>query len=673
MKNIPQSQDQRYHEEETGSLACQLLEIDDRRPVDPLVPIPQIEPNTLAEMVKEHGGKISGGQWNFSCPACHAPSSWRACERVWHCRCGDHSLPHLVEKLRALDRTSGAPAFTTASRTSKTPQSVAKLISDDQSSKTQARSVEEIKFTSDAKRQTDCDSFQSSAKDVGDILLCAPSDEKDTNSGETESDATCSVQIERVFLDAGPQVIRRPVCLIEGRSYAVTWVWPNITTQGWAHTAPCQVVLSQNGLFTDVGFSGASPLETLPISIALSQPPPLDRIWSGHGVNRWLAGQRPHPARVFGQIVDVVDRFIDFDRSLAEQSTMCELVGCFVLSTYLLDAFNVAGYLWPNGERGCGKSNLLALITEMGYLGTMILAGGSYATIRDLADYGACLAFDDCERIMERSADPDKRALLLAGNRRGVSVTVKEPTRNRKWTTRYVNAYCPRLFSAIQLPDPVLASRSITVPLVRSADPIRANANPLDHSMWPHDRRRLVDDLWAIGLNHLPELPSYDTKLAQRARLNGRNLEPWRSILAVALWLQEAYQVPELFDRIEQLSHDYQKERSSLELTDVTRLLIVALQELFSCQDAVTAVPAMLEVGTSEITDKINRLAVEFDAVNDFEQFTNPKRVGRLLERLRFEKGQRTDRGKRWRIRKASVDALATTYAISDEAITSLT
>ncbi|GAG33737.1 unnamed protein product, partial [marine sediment metagenome] len=44
------------------------------------------------------------------------------------------------------------------------------------------------------------------------------------------------------------------------------------------------------------------------------------------------------------------------------------------------------------------------------------------------------------------------------------------PDRNRGWRTRYVNAYTARLFSAISLPDPVLASRTIVVPLIRTTD-----------------------------------------------------------------------------------------------------------------------------------------------------------------------------------------------------------
>jgi len=174
----------------------------------------------------------------------------------------------------------------------------------------------------------------------------------------------------------------------------------------------------------------------------------------------------------------------------------------------------------------------------MAYLGQVILAGGSYASLRDLADYGATLAFDDAEQIMDiKKADPDKRTLLLAGNRRGATITVKEPAGRHAWVTRHINAFCPRLFSAIRLPDPVLASRTIVIPLVRSADPHKANADPCDLDTWPCDRRRLIDDLWALGLQSLPRLRHYDSEAVSRARLAGRNLEPWRAILAVALWL----------------------------------------------------------------------------------------------------------------------------------------
>jgi hypothetical protein len=165
----------------------------------------------------------------------------------------------------------------------------------------------------------------------------------------------------------------------------------------------------------------------------------------------------------------VVNRFLDFNRSLSSQETVCERIACYTLASYLLDASHVTGYLWPNGGSGSGKTTLLNVVASLGYLGEVILASSSNAAQRDLADCGAVLAFDDAEAIMDiKRCEPDKRTLPLAGNRRGAYVTLKEKAEGDRWVTRHVNAYCPRLLSAIRLPDEVLGSRTIIVPLVRS-------------------------------------------------------------------------------------------------------------------------------------------------------------------------------------------------------------
>jgi hypothetical protein len=104
--------------------------------------------------------------------------------------------------------------------------------------------------------------------------------------------------------------------------------------------------------------------------------------------------------------------------------------------------------------------------------------------------------------------------------------------------------------------DEVLGSRSIVVPLVRSGDHARTKACVLDQAGWPCERRRLVDDLWALGLANLPLLPAHDKEAAAAARLAGRDLEPWRAVLAVAHWLQERHGAEGLFARLERLSVD---------------------------------------------------------------------------------------------------------------------
>jgi hypothetical protein len=393
------------------------------------------------------------------------------------------------------------------------------------------------------------------------------------------------------LLDVAPKTIRRPLALIDKRGFAATWLHAKVTKKETLspkgdiirHNPPIEIkeqrlfAIRDDGLI--FGDGGHKALEELGIEVHLPEIPPGDKLWSTAGVKAYAAGTHPQHAEVFNRVVDTVDRFIDFDRSLADQRTMAEMVGCYILATYFLDAFQVIGFLWPNGDRGSGKTHLLLVVTELAYLGQLILAGGTFASLRDLADYGACLGFDDAENMSDpRKTDPDKRALLLAGNRRGATVPLKELAGDKTWKTRYVNAFCPRLFSAIRLPDAILASRTIIIPLIRTPDRYRANVDPLDYTVWPHDRRALIDDLWALAVGNIKDLPGWDSKVEKEARLAGRALQPWRAILAVAGWL-DANGVEGLWQRMEALSVDYQSERVDLEVSDYTALVIRAMIE----------------------------------------------------------------------------------------------
>ena len=344
-------------------------------------------------------------------------------------------------------------------------------------------------------------------------------------AGSSESVAQVSFEL----LDCPPDALRRPLALVGGRGYAACWCLGRAVTHGdppAMEHKECLIIVRDDGTAFSDDWPGARPLGELELQITLPHPVLPDRGWSGAGMKRYLAGKRPDAAEVFGLLVEVADCFIDFSRSLGIQAVMCEMIACYILATWLLDASHVVGYLWPNGETGAGKTTALQVVTETAYLGTLILAGSSLPTLRDLADYGATLAFDDAEAVMDaKRTDPDKRTLLLAGNRRGNVIAVKENVGDR-WVTRHVSTFCPRLFSAIRMPDRVLGSRTIVVPMIRSGDEQKAKRSPMDPANWPCERRRLIDDLWALGLANLRQLPGYDREAADRSALSGRPLEP---------------------------------------------------------------------------------------------------------------------------------------------------
>jgi hypothetical protein len=496
--------------------------------------------------------------------------------------------------------------------------------------------------------------------------------QQQAEAGSPEAAAVATARL----LDAAPPTIRRPLCLADGLAYAAAWVplrheVSQSVEAGLVvrHDPPLVtvedvllVVTGDGTLYADGAVPGARPLAELGLPVRLLATPPPGRGWSGAGVKRFVSGERPDPADAFRRVVSAVDRFIDFSRSLTTQEGMCELVACYVIATYFLDAFNVVGYLWPNGERGTGKTSFLQVVVEMAYLGQLILAGSSYACLRDLADYGATLGFDDAEAVMDvRRTDPDKRTLLLAGNRRGATVTVKE-TEGDRWVTRHVNTFCPRMFSAIRLPDEVLGSRSIIVPLVRSGDPRRAKANCLDPEDWPCDRRRLVDDLWALGLVHLPELSGHDREAAAEATLAGRDLDPWRPILAVARWLQERHGVEGLLDRLMALSASYQCfERGEYEDGDRTRVLFRVLIEM--CEGKAPGDTITIRPG--EVANRMVQIAKEEELSEGDRAFVSPHKVGRLLKRQRFRRpAQRCPAGKAWEATRQEIEDVCRAYGV---------
>jgi hypothetical protein len=184
----------------------------------------------------------------------------------------------------------------------------------------------------------------------------------------------------------------------------------------------------------------------------------------------------------------------------------------------------------------------------------------------------------------------------------------------------------------------------------------------------------LIDDLWALGLANLDIVHTYDTKAAQCASLNGRNLEPWRAILDVALWLTNEHGITGLFDRMEQLSVAYQAERSNLEANDPTRLLILALKEMTTrctdspCHDLDCSHSKYIALEstftTSDLKDAMNCMAQEHEIIG--EDFT-PQRVGRLLKGLRIEKAPRTAQHKRWKVTRDRLMALEHAYGMTFE------
>src|SRR5262249_35760295 len=145
----------------------------------------------------------------------------------------------------------------------------------------------------------------------------------------------------------------------------------------------------------------------------------------------------------------------------------------------------------------------------------------------------------------------------------------------------------------------------------------------------------------------------------------GRNLEPWRGVLAVALFLEELHGLTGLFEDMHRLATAYQSERSEFEASDRTRLLIRAVHLMIDERDG-EADSGSLIFTTKALTDRINILAAEDDEISfeDRASFAVAKQVGWDLKRLRFHRAERASSGKRWRASLSFIEGLARSHGI---------
>jgi hypothetical protein len=370
------------------------------------------------------------------------------------------------------------------------------------------------------------------------------------------------------------------------------------------------------------------------------------------------------------------DAFVDFGGSLGDQATMCELCACLSMATWLSDALAVTPYLWITGERGSGKTQLGTVWAETSYLGEVVLGAASYAALRDLADAGAAAYFDDAEAFGGgRTGDAAKRELLLAGNRRGARVAVKEREGGR-WRTRWGAAYAPRAFSSIGLPDATLGSRAVVVPLSRTLDGRRGARDPADAAGWPCDAAGLRDDLWALGLWWLARAAAAWRALDGESGVVGRAYEPWRAVLAVARLVEE-HGRGGLGTRMRGLMAGYQAEQAALsaddDTTEVVRGLVYWMEYTVDGLLENDASPAQMAwawtvavpVPSGTVVEGVRRAAPE-GRLAGMAPRAAAVRAGQVMARLRFApaRGPKPLRERGWAVTAERVATVARAYGV---------
>lgn len=183
------------------------------------------------------------------------------------------------------------------------------------------------------------------------VLPLTDSTTPPTENTQVEPPKPPQIQI----LETVTKFISRPLTVIDGHAYALVALPVShngtkktlvaaLRDDGKLWTITRERLEGTDGTLSSLGLENAT------------QGIPLREGISPAGVIAYRNGEIPDPREVFETVVGIIGIFVDFNRSIADQKTMCELLACWIIGTYFLPAFNIAGYLFFTGASGSGKT-----------------------------------------------------------------------------------------------------------------------------------------------------------------------------------------------------------------------------------------------------------------------------------------------------------------------------
>lgn len=446
----------------------------------------------------------------------------------------------------------------------------------------------------------------------------------------------------------------RPIQKIGNKAYFATYISAENdggeSSQGWVVSGA-----DFEERYSELEIDHHKPLSQAGFEIALSAIPRPGHTLSAEAYvshvmeGKPIAGMR----QSFDDVVASIDRFVAFDGSFASQSDMSEFLACWAIGTYATDVFDTVGYIWPNGERGSGKSQCLKTLMSIAFMGQTVTSSSSFATVRDEASLGATLGFDDCENIqrMENS----KRELLLAGNTKGAQVMFKEPGKKEGyWETKFMDAFAPRAFTSIGLPDDTLASRTVMIPLVRSGDIDKTRRKPTNEKDWVVDPSAIRDALWLNVARGLTEIEALKDEVNKSSDLSGRDFDIFQGPLTIALWLERHHEVEGIFARMQAVMEAYHDTKQKNLLPSTENVVLQAIVNLMDDKNT-----DKLILPTQTIVNKARETLTSWDITDEDLCSMDVQKVGMLLGRLGFKKSASHGRARSWDLDRKTVEKKA--------------
>ncbi len=270
----------------------------------------------------------------------------------------------------------------------------------------------------------------------------------------------------------------------------------------------------------------------------LNPPSPLPNTlarWSQAGRAKWMAGYRPDLKGLFQRMFDQFLNFLEFPTE--DIAGVVSTLSLWTMLTYTYPVWPAVPYLSIGGPLGSGKSRVFDVLVQLVFNPLLSSNLTGACLFRTLHAQAGTLLLDEAERLRDRTPDVGELlSILLAGYKRGGQATRMERTGDN-FTPMCFDVYGPKAIAGISNLPPALASRCIPIMMFRAAKDSLVPKRRIDPTglVWTE----LRDDLHCMALAHGTSILGMAGWQPDCAKLNGRNLELWLPILAMAKLVED--------------------------------------------------------------------------------------------------------------------------------------
>jgi len=258
--------------------------------------------------------------------------------------------------------------------------------------------------------------------------------------------------------------------------------------------------------------------------------------WSREGRAKWLDGYVPQIELIFKRLCERFAYFLEFpiDEAIGVTATLA----LWTILTYVYPIFSAVPYLSIGGPLGSGKSRIYEVLS-------LVILNPLHSSnltapclFRTLHAQGGILLLDEAERLRDKTPDAGEiRSVLLSGYKRGAQAHRLEKVKDSFVPVAF-DVYGPKAIAGISGLPAALASRCVKIMMFRAGKHSPKPKRRIDPNakIWSD----LRDDLHAMALTMGASFIRIAAWQSPCKDLNGRDLEVWQPLLAMAKLVEEA-------------------------------------------------------------------------------------------------------------------------------------